>query len=334
LLRKAVSGITLTLLIMSMLTLAFNIQLAKTSDSLSVDVSPKTGPPETMVQITVQNPQLRDADEWVRLIFYFNDVIFFNFSFSVRKSAWGTGFVVRDVEPGEYTIKVLVVDSNATGTATFTVLPAPPPPKAGVKASDWIKYDYTVTGWPAGQPYPLWLKVEFLSVEETNATTQVTMHMSDGTEQNATVPVDVVAGGQALGLSGFIIPANWTTGYSINIGGAGFTFSVTIAGETTRTYAGASRKVVYASFSQYGTQLTYYWDKQTGVMVEASTTSGTMTGTGKATETNMWQPAPAFPIDPIILAALIAVVMVIVIAIFLVHRKKKPTETQKPEIQS
>ena len=330
--RKTVSGITLTLLIMSMLTLAFNIQLAKTSDSLSVDVSPKTGPPETMVQITVQNPQPRDADEWVRLIFYFNDVIFFNFSFSVRKSAWGTGFVVRDVEPGEYTIKVLVVDSNATGTATFTVLPAPPPPKAGVKAGDWIKYDYTVTGWPAGQPYPLWLKVEFLSVEETNATTQVTMHMSDGTEQNATVPVDVVAGGQALGLSGFIIPANWTTGYSINIGGAGFTFSVTIAGETTRTYAGASRTVIYASFSQYGTQLTYYWDKQTGVMVEASTTSGTMTGTGKATETNIWQAAPfGLPIEPIYLYILAALVIIIVVgaAAFIIRRKKKPPEETK-----
>jgi hypothetical protein len=329
--RKTASGILLFLLLVSTLTLAFNIQLAKTSDSLSVDVSPKTGPPGTRVWITLQNPQPRPDDESVRLIFYFNNVIVGNYTYPVRSSSWSTAFLVPDVEPEEYTIKVLVVDSNATGTATFTVLPAPPPPKAGVKAGDWIKYDYTVTGWPAGQPYPLWLKVEFLSVEETNATTQVTMHMSDGTEQNATVPVDVVAGGQALGLSGFIIPANWTAGYSINIGGAGFTFSVTIAGETTRTYAGASRTVVYASFSQYGTQLTYYWDKWTGVMVEASTTSGTMTGTGKATETNMWQATPAFPIDPTLLCILIAIVVATVGAIFLTRRKKKLPESPKPE---
>lgn len=328
--RKTASGILLFLLLVSTLTLAFNIQLAKTSDSLSVDVSPKTGPPGTRVWITLQNPQPRPDDESVRLILYFNNVIVGNYTYPVRSSSWSTAFLVPDVEPEEYTIKVLVVDSNATGTATFTVLLAPPP-KAGVKAGDWIKYDYTVTGWPAGQPYPLWLKVEFLSVEETNATTQVTMHMSDGTEQNATVPVDVVAGGQALGLSGFIIPANWTTGYSINIGGAGFTFSVTIAGETTRTYAGASRTVVYASFSQYGTQLTYYWDKWTGVMVEASTTSGTMTGTGKATETNMWQATPAFPIDPTLLCILIAIVVATVGAIFLTRRKKKLPESPKPE---
>jgi hypothetical protein len=213
----------------------------------------------------------------------------------------------------------------------FTVVPAPPPPEAGVKAGDWIKYEYTISGWPTGQPHPEWLKVEFLSVEGTNATVRVVMHMSDGTEQNGTVPVDVVAGGEALGLSGFIIPANWTTGYSINMGSAGFTFPATIAGETTRTYAGASRTVVYASFSQSGTQLTYYWDKQTGAMVEASTISGSITGTAKATETNIWQPAPGFPIDPTILSALIALVVVAVIALFLIRRRKKPIEAMKPE---
>lgn len=148
---------------------------------------------------------------------------------------------------------------------------------------------------------------------------------------NATVPVDVVASGQAFGLSGFVIPANLTTGDIIFMSGYG---NVTIAGETTRTYAGASRTVVYASISQYGTQLTYYWDKQTGALVEASGTSDGMTMTGKATETNIWQATPAFPIDPIILSFLIAIVIVIVIAVLLVHRKKKPTEAQKPGTSS
>ncbi|MCJ7652539.1 MAG: right-handed parallel beta-helix repeat-containing protein, partial [Actinobacteria bacterium] len=76
------------------------------------------------------------------------------------------------------------------------------------------------------------------------------------------------------------------TGDMVYMSGYG---NVTIAGEAVCWYAGASRTVVYAGFSQYGTQLTYCWDKQTGVMVEASTTSGTMTGTAKATETNMWE---------------------------------------------
>jgi preprotein translocase subunit YajC len=156
--------------------------------------------------------------------------------------------------------------------------------------------------------------------------------MSDGTEQNATVPVVVGAGGgEAFGLSGFVIPANLTVGDSVYITGYG---NITIAGETTGTSAGASRTVVYASFSQYGTQLTYYWDKQTGVMVEATVVSGTMTGTAKATETNIWQPE-LFGLDPILLYSLIMVIIVVVVAVmfFAVRRKKKsPEEAKSPRI--
>jgi hypothetical protein len=175
------------------------------------------------------------------------------------------------------------------------------------------------------------LKVEFLSVEGTNVTVRVTMHMSDGSEQNATMPVDVVGGGQAFGLSGFVIPANLTVGDVVYMSGYG---NVTIAGETTGSYAGASRTVVYAGFSQYGTQLTYYWDKQTGVMVEASTTSGTMTGTGKATETNLWEPASGFPIDPTLLYIVIAVVIVAAAVFLVMRRRKASTEGTAPEMDS
>jgi type III secretory pathway component EscV len=64
-------------------------------------------------------------------------------------------------------------------------------------------------------------------------------------------------------------------------------------------------------------------------MVEASTTSGTMTGTGKATETNMWQPAPGFPIDPLFIA--IAVVIVAIAAFLFMRRRKASTENTTPE---
>jgi parallel beta-helix repeat protein len=205
--------------------------------------------------------------------------------------------------------------------------------QVGVKAGDWIKIDYTLTGWPAGTPYPKWLRLEFLSVQGMAATVRVTMHMSDGTEQNATVPVDVVGGGQALGLSGFAIPANLTVGDVVYISGYG---NVKIAGETIGSYAGASRTTVYASLSLYGTQLTYRWDKQTGVMVEASTASGTMTGTGKATETNVWKAQPfGLPIDPVILCVLIVVAIVIVgsAAFLVMRRKKKPIEATASETE-
>jgi len=183
----------------------------------------------------------------------------------------------------------ITMDDNYSITANFVGVKAG---DVGVKAGDWIKVGYKITGWPAGEPYPEWLKLEFLSVEGTSANVRVTMHMSDGTEQSDTVPVDVVAGGgESFGLSGFVISTNLTTGDSVYITGYG---NVAIEGETTRTYAGARRTVVYASISQSvpfqdEVQLTYYWDKQTGVMVEASTTYTDITATAKATETNMWE---------------------------------------------
>ena len=182
----------------------------------------------------------------------------------------------------------ITMDDNYSITANFVGVEAG---DVGVKAGDWIKVEYKITDWPAGEPYPEWLKLEFLSVEGTSANARVTMRMSDGTEQSDTVPVNVVAGGEAFGLSGFVISANLTTGDSVYMTGYG---DVPIAGETTRTYAGARRTVVYASISQSvpyqgEVQLTYYWDKLTGVMVESSTTYTDITATAKATETNMWE---------------------------------------------
>jgi hypothetical protein len=323
--------LTLTLLI-GLLNVPFNFQIAKAiADSLDISVSPRAGPPGTFVIPIMVHGATPDG-ELVRLRFYFNDVNFYNMTESSQYSGWSTGFRIPDVEPGEYTIKVLDVVSNTTATAMFTVTPAPPPPEAGVKAGDWIKVDYTITGAPSGTPLPQWLKVEFLTVEGTNATVRVTMHMSDGTEQNATAPVDIVSGGgEAFGLSGFAIPANLTVGDVVYMSGYG---NITIAGETTRSYAGASRTVVYGSLSQYGTQLTCYWDKQTGIIVEAFTTSGSMTGTGKATETNMWQAAASgLPIEPIYLYVLAALVMVMVVGavVFILRRRKKQTEATIPE---
>jgi len=222
-----------------------------------------------------------------------------------------------------------VENNQMSKFVTVSAAPTPPEVQVGIEAGDWIKCDYTVTGWPSGTPRPEWLKVEILSVEGTTATVRVTMHMSDGTEQSDTLSVDVVAGGGTFDtLFGFVIPANCTTGDSIIMGGDGFTFNVTIDGETTRSYAGAKRTVVYASFSQYGSQLTYYWDKETGVMVEASVTSGGITGTAKVTETNMWEAVPSPFWMQWWLWTIVAVVIVAVVgAVYFLKKRKPPTPT-------
>jgi hypothetical protein len=199
--------------------------------------------------------------------------------------------------------------------------------QVGIKAGDWIKVEYKITGWPAGQPYPEWLKFEFLSAEGTIVNVQATLHMSDGTEQSDTVPVDLATGGgEAFGLSGAVISANRTTGDSVYITGYG---NVAIEGETTRTYAGASRTVVYASISQYGAQLTYYWDKLTGVVVEASTTSAGITATARVTETNMWEATTVGM--PWWLWIIVAVVIVaLALVVYRLKKRKTPTAPTPP----
>ncbi len=213
----------------------------------------------------------------------------------------------------------VTVRGNYSITANFVSVEAG---NVGVKAGDWIKLEYKITGWPAGAPYAEWLKMEFLSVDETGITSRVTTRMSDGTEQSDTVPMEVGAsGGGASGLSGLVISANLTTGDSIYLAGHG---DLSIEGETTRTYAGAKRTVVYASISQYEGQLTYCWDKQTGVVVESSLTSDGLILIAKATETNMWKAATTQPPSWV---WLIVAVVVAALAIVAYHRKKRKTPT-------
>ena len=183
----------------------------------------------------------------------------------------------------------LTMNGNYSITANFMGVEAG---NAGIKAGDWIKLTYNTTGWPAGQPYPEWLQLEFLSLNGTIADVRATVHISNGSEQSDSGPVDVASGSQVPGLAGILISANRTTGDSVYIIGYG---NVAIEGEATRTYAEVNRTVLYAGFSQDETQVTYYWDKLTGVMVEISSSSPSISGTVKATETNMWGDATVPP---------------------------------------
>jgi len=186
--------------------------------------------------------------------------------------------------------------------------------QVGIKAGDWIKYDFTWAGYISGMIVLTSMTVHFLIVEGTNATVQVTCVLSNGKSSSDTIHVDITAGNRTLcgglsgavipgSVSGFAIPANCTTGYSIYIWAYNATntwaYNTTIAGETKRTYAEVNRTVVYTSLSLQKLQLTYYWDKQTGIMVEASATYENTTSMCRATETNMWEaPSPPAPFLP------------------------------------
>jgi hypothetical protein len=186
----------------------------------------------------------------------------------------------------------------------------------GIKAGDWVKLEYSFTGWPADQTYPEWLKLEFINIEGTIVTVRFTQRVSDGTEQSDTALVDIVSNIEVPLLAGIVIPANRTTGDSVYIAEYG---NVIIEDEATKTYAGVNRTVVYASFWPSEAQVAYYWDKLTGVIVEVSSISPDFTATFKATETNIWETATIrMPWWPWIIVAVVAVGLVI----FFVRRRR------------
>ena len=96
-------------------------------------------------------------------------------------------------------------------------------------------------------------------------------------------------------------------------------FAPVIAGAVTRSYVGASRRVVYATYWT----ATYYWDQQTGILVEETDIAGSL----KLTETNIWGRGIFDTSNPFFWV-LIVIIVVIVAALALVVlsslRKKKP----------
>ena len=188
--------------------------------------------------------------------------------------------------------------------------------QVGIKAGDWIKFEYSFTGWPADQAYPEWLKLEFVSVEGTTVTVQFTQRLSDGTEQSDTATVDIVSNIEVRELGGIVIPADRAIGDYVYIAGRGIE---AIEDEVTKTYAGANRTVVSTSFWPTEAQVTYYWDKLTGVMVELSSISPDFTAILKVAATNMWETTTTgMPWWPWIIVGVVAVGLVI----FFVRRRR------------
>jgi len=182
----------------------------------------------------------------------------------------------------------------------------------GVKQGDWIEYEVTVTGDVPEEHDVTWSKIEIISAEGKKIDIEITSRYSDGREETATSTLNLETG--QIG-DGFIIPANLDNGDPIPEQYEG---TITISGVEKRTYAGATRSVVYAS-----TSLTmFYWDRSTGFLVEATSSYPDFTIITKADKTNMWQ-TQIFGIDPFVFIVPIIAVIVAVLAFFLIRKMKK-----------
>jgi hypothetical protein len=181
----------------------------------------------------------------------------------------------------------------------------------GVKQGDWIEYKVTVTGNVPEQHNVTWSKIEIIAVEGKKIDIKITSRYSNGTEETATSTLNLETG--QIG-DAFIIPANLDKGDTF-LSSEG---TITISGVEDRTYADATRSVVYASTSV----TMFYWDQSTGVVVEGTSSYPDFTLATKAETTNMWQ-TQAFGIDPLFSIVLIVLVIAVALAIFLRHKMKK-----------
>ncbi|MCJ7560144.1 hypothetical protein MUO79_05950 [Candidatus Bathyarchaeota archaeon] len=184
----------------------------------------------------------------------------------------------------------------------------------GVKKGDRIEYQVTYTGTPAEGHDVTWARMEIVDVQGKSVSVEITAKYSNGTQEDLTATLNLETG--QLG-DDFIIPANLNSGDTFLDKNAG---NITISGSEERTYAGATRTVVYATTSQ----TTYYWDKTTGVLVEGTSAFPNYTMNTKVDKTNMWQPQ-ILGLDPTVFYAVVvgaAVVIAAVIALIAVRRKK------------
>ncbi len=187
--------------------------------------------------------------------------------------------------------------------------------KVGVKSGDWMKFDVAVT--PSDDLASKWFRMEFLSVEGTVAYVRMTTHLPNGTDLFEEDYFNMSStDGEGL-WQGYVISANSSAGDNVYLG-----YEAKINGETTGSYAGANRTIIYMSLSSELND-TYYWDKETGVLTEYVSLQNGKTVNIKLTSTNLWgQGLSLFDLWPSLTMILVATVVVFA-AVFMRH--KKPT---------
>jgi hypothetical protein len=172
-----------------------------------------------------------------------------------------------------------------SGFILLATIPAASCSNLGIKSGDWIEYDIQESFSPANRQ-----RIEFLSVAGTAVTMHETVHMSQAVDVDQTETIDLASADDFpmsfLSARAHVIPVDVSVGDQVYLGKE--IGNRTISGETTKGYAGADRRIIYSNFSMLESQYVFYWDKQTGVLVEATMSSSAMYKTLVAAETNMW----------------------------------------------
>lgn len=187
----------------------------------------------------------------------------------------------------------------------------------GVKEGDWIEYQVTITGTPPSDHDISWARMDVAEVVGGRITLDVQTRFVNGTMYPETITLNLGTG--VLG-DDFIIPSNLNVGDFFHDKYQG---DITILGVEQRTVAGVERTVLFGETEQ----TSYYWDKQTGVIVEATSDFSGFGYTMKtvAIATSMWQPQ-IFGLEYAVFYTILIFLIIIILAaivVFVIWQRKR-----------
>lgn len=175
----------------------------------------------------------------------------------------------------------------------------------GVEKGDWIEYSVTEIGNPTPDFNITWARLDVTAVQGEKITISVQTGYANGTVYpEPQISLNLATG--AVG-DGFFIPTNFNVGdqfYSEYQG------NITITSVGQQEVGGAVRTVLSATSNQ----TTYYWDRQTGILVGATTSFPSFTLFTKTSGTNLWQ-SQILGLDSTVFSAIIILIVVILVAI-------------------
>lgn len=184
-----------------------------------------------------------------------------------------------------------------------------------VQAGDWIEYNVTTTGNPTPIHNITWARLDVKAVEDSEINTDIQTRLGNGTlwlepDTNFNVATGVVG-------EGAIIPTNLTVG---DVYYSEYEGNITVTGTQTLLVAGAERSVLTGEAAN----TSFMWDKETGVMVKATTSLEDCTVYSEVAATNIWRPqTPTINVVYAFIAAAIAALVAVVLAgVFLRYQHK------------
>jgi hypothetical protein len=182
--------------------------------------------------------------------------------------------------------------------------------EVGLKPGDWMEYNVTISGEVPELHDVSWCRFDIIAVDVKHVYVDVTWRFVNGDEETESHTLKLETG--QIG-DCFIIPANLNEGDEFQSPEG----NITISEVETQTCAGATRSVMSASTPE----TLFYWDRSTGILVEANSTYPDFSIFTKADKTNIWQPQ-IFGLDQTVFLVLVIalVVTALAAAIFLIRK--------------